>query len=71
MAARRKYAVVSTDSHKSSEEADRPQGHNDDPCDDEWAISGKTEDLKVEEGDGGFDEADCKDAGDDEGVVVL
>jgi hypothetical protein len=71
MAARRKDAVISTDSHKCSEEADHPQGHNDDPCDDEWAISGSAEDLEVEERNGDFDEADCENARDDKGIVML
>jgi hypothetical protein len=41
--------MVSADSHESSEEADRPQRHDDDPYDDVRAIFGSTEGLEIEE----------------------
>jgi hypothetical protein len=71
MASRREDAMVSADSHEGSEEADGPEGHNNDPCKDVWAILRDVEDLEVEERNGGLDEPDGEDAGYDERVVVL
>jgi hypothetical protein len=48
MASRRKDTMVAADSHEGGEEADCPQGHDDDPCDDVWAILRIIEDLNVE-----------------------
>jgi hypothetical protein len=71
MVSRREKPVVSTDSHKRREEANRPYSHEDNPCDEEGAEFRDAEDLQVEEGDGNLDEADGKDSSDDEGVIVL
>lgn len=41
----REEAVISTDCHKGSKEADGPQDHEDDPCDEEWAKLRDAENL--------------------------
>jgi hypothetical protein len=71
MAPRGEDAVVSTNGHEGNEEAECPQGHKNDPCDDEWAISEDAEDLVVEEGNGGFDGPDGENTGHNERVIVL
>lgn len=41
--------MVSADGQKSREEANRPQCHNDDPCDDIRPKIRSTKDLEIEE----------------------